>query len=126
MEGAKHLIISLGEKTTSNAKKAVKAAAAALILAENPVLSVNGNTTALVPEDIVKLANVLDAKIEINLFYRTPERVKLIEEVLKDAGADNVLGTDHEDKGMIQGLEGPRASASQRWCLHGRSCSGTP
>jgi 4-phosphopantoate--beta-alanine ligase len=103
----------LGEKTTSNAKKAVKAAAAALILAENPVLSVNGNTAALVPEDIVKLANVLDAKIEINLFYRTPERIKLIEEVLEDAGADNVLGTDNEDKGMIKGLEGPRASASK-------------
>ena len=103
----------LGEKTTQNARKSVKAAAAALILAKNPVLSVNGNTAALVPEDIVKLANVLDAKIEINLFYRTPDRVKLIEEVLEDAGADNVFGTDHDEKRMIQGLEGPRASASR-------------
>ncbi len=47
MEEAKHLTILLGEKTTSNAKNAIKAAAAALILAKNPVISVNGNTAAL-------------------------------------------------------------------------------
>ena len=49
----------LGEETTSNAKKAVQAAAAVLILAKNPVISVNGNTTALVPNEIVKLADDL-------------------------------------------------------------------
>ncbi len=102
----------LGEKTTSNAKKAIKAAAAYLILAENPVISVNGNTVALVSSEIVKLADILDAKIEINLFHRTPERISIIEKLLEDAGAKNILGTDHEDKSMINGLEGPRASSS--------------
>lgn len=102
----------LGEKSTSNAKKAIKAAAAYLILAENPVISVNGNTVALVSSEIVKLADILDAKIEINLYHRTPERISIIEKLLEDAGAKNILGTDHEDKSMINGLEGPRASSS--------------
>jgi hypothetical protein len=36
----------IGEKTTETAKKACEAAVATILLAENPVLSVNGNTTA--------------------------------------------------------------------------------
>ncbi len=103
----------LGEETTSNAKSAIRASAAALILAKNPVISVNGNTAALVPDEIVTLADILNAKIEINLFHRTPERVSVIEELLKEAGAKNILGTDHEEKISIKGLEGPRASSSR-------------
>jgi len=103
----------LGEKTTSNAKKAIKASAAALILAKNPVISVNGNTGALVPDEIVTLADILNAKIEINLFHRSSERVLVIEKLLKDAGAKNILGTDQEEKVSIRGLEGPRASSSR-------------
>jgi 4-phosphopantoate---beta-alanine ligase len=103
----------LGEETTSNAKKATKAAAAALILAKIPVISVNGNAVALESDDIVTLADDLNAKIEINLFHRTNKRVSIIEGVLHDAGARNILGTDHEEKGLIKGLEGPRASSSR-------------
>ncbi len=103
----------IGEKSTSYSKKAVKAAASALILAKNPVISVNGNTVALVLNDIVMLANDLDAKIEINLFHRTKKRVSIIEDVLTAAGAKNILGTDHEEKALIKGLEGPRASSSK-------------
>ena len=104
----------LGEETTSNAKSAIKASAAALILAKNPVISVNGNTAALVSDEIVTLADILNAKIEINLFHRTPERVSVIEELLKEKGAKNILGTDHEEKMAIKGLEGPRASSSRK------------
>ena len=103
----------LGEKTSSNAKKAIKASAAALILAKNPVISVNGNTAALVPNEIVTLADELHAKIEINLFHRTHERVSNIEKLLKEAGAKNILGTDQEEKVSIRGLEGPRATTSK-------------
>jgi 4-phosphopantoate--beta-alanine ligase len=103
----------IGERTTEPAEKAVKAAAAALILAEHPVISVNGNTTALVLEDIVKLSEVLNAPIEINLFYRTPQRIERIEKMLNEAGAKKVLGTDHEEKALIKGLKGPRANASR-------------
>lgn len=104
----------IGEKTTQSGKTAIDAAAISLILAKNPVLSVNGNTTALVPEEIIKLANLLDAEIEINLFYRTAERVKLIEKIYKNAGAKEVLGTDDDDLKYIDDIESPRATASSK------------
>jgi 4-phosphopantoate---beta-alanine ligase len=103
----------IGEKTSEPAKNSIKAAAAALILAKNPVLSVNGNTAALVAEEIVELCQILDAKIEINLFYRTPERVDVIEEVLKKAGASEVLGVNLDNLKYIDNIESPRATASQ-------------
>lgn len=102
----------IGERTTSNAEKAVKAAAASLILSKNPVLSINGNTAALVSEEMVELAHELNAQIEINLFYSTPQRISVIEEVLKKSGGKNILGTENEEKVAIPGLEGPRASSS--------------
>ncbi|ENN95860.1 hypothetical protein J422_05544 [Methanocaldococcus villosus KIN24-T80] len=64
----------IGEKTTETALNAIKAAAALLVLAENPIISVNGNTVALAIDEIVELAKELNGKIEINLFYRTRER----------------------------------------------------
>lgn len=102
----------IGEKTTKIAEKSIESAAAALILAKNPVISVNGNTTALVAEQIVELASILNAKIEINLFYRTPERIKAIWKVLKEAGADEILGTKEEDLKHINGLNSPRGYVS--------------
>ncbi|SCG85640.1 4-phosphopantoate--beta-alanine ligase [Methanobacterium congolense] len=102
----------IGEKTTEPARKAERAGAAALLLAENPVISVNGNTTALAAEWVVKLAEALGAKVEINLFYRTASRVEKVGEALKAAGAKVVLGVENEEKGIIEGLEGPRARAS--------------
>lgn len=101
----------LGEKTSLPALNAIKAASAALILAENPVLSVNGNTTVLTAEDIVKLARILPAKVEINLFYRTPQRVMKVEEVLKKAGATDILGKKGDNYLPLEGLEGPRSRA---------------
>lgn len=102
----------LGEVTSPVAKKAIETTAAALLLAENPVISVNGNTAALVPGEVVELAGALNAKIEINLFYRTPERMQAIEKVLKDAGAKEVLG-DEDDPEHITGLESPRSRVSR-------------
>ncbi|MEM2006209.1 MAG: 4-phosphopantoate--beta-alanine ligase [Sulfolobales archaeon] len=84
----------IGEKTIEPALKAMRAAAAALLLAKHPVLSVNGNVAALVPEEVVKLAKASNARIEVNLFYRTEERVRKIAETLKLHGADEVLGVE--------------------------------
>jgi len=84
----------IGEETIEAAKIATKAAAALLLLSKYPVISVNGNVAALVAEDIVKLANELNAKIEVNLFYRTKERAKKIAERLRRFGAKEVLGVD--------------------------------
>lgn len=103
----------LGEKTSKTAEKSIETAAAALLLAKNPVISVNGNTTALVSPEIVELASILNAKIEINLFYRTTERVNAILKVLKEAGAENVLGTESEQLKHIEGINHPRGNVSE-------------
>lgn len=103
----------LGEKTTKTATKSIEAAAAALILAQNPVISVNGNTAALMSREIVKLSKVLNAKIEINLFYRTEERVRNILNLLIEQGADKVLGTNIDDFKHIDGLNHPRGDVSK-------------
>jgi len=101
----------IGEKTTPPARKAIKTATAALLLAETPVLSVNGNTAVLAADYVVELASLLQARIEINLFYRTPQRVMKVEEVLKNAGATDVLGKEGDDYLPVEGLEGPRSRA---------------
>ncbi len=82
----------LGERSTESALYAERAAVAALLLAENPVISVNGNVAALAPEKVVALADLTGAKIEVNLFHRTETRVHLIIEQLKASGASEVLG----------------------------------
>ncbi len=102
----------IGEKTSEPAKLAIKTAAAMLLLAKNPVLSVNGNTAALANKEIVKLSKILDAKIEINLFYRTESRVRNIERLLLENGATKVLGTDFDNLMYINNINSPRATAS--------------
>jgi len=102
----------IGEKTIATACESIKAAVAALILAKNPVISVNGNSVALVMDDIVSLSKVLNVKIEINLFYRTNERVKIIKNLFKRRGVC-VLGSDEDELLFIDGIESPRSTASK-------------
>ena len=80
----------IGEKTTISAYRAETAAAAALLLARHPIISVNGNTAALVPEGIIKLANTTDAGIEVNIFYRTKERHQSILNHLQKHGVSKL------------------------------------
>ncbi len=82
----------IGEHSTESALYAERAAVAALLLAENPVISVNGNVAVLAPEKVVALADITGARIEVNLFHRTDTRVHLIIEHLKASGASEVLG----------------------------------
>ncbi len=82
----------LGERTTVYAREAIRASVALLLLAEHPVISVNGNVACLCAKDVVKLASLTDAKIEVNLFYRSYEREKAIEMLLKEEGAEMVYG----------------------------------
>jgi len=81
----------LGEKTSDYAHAACEAAVAKLMSTPS-VLSANGNVAALCAEEYVALSNALGAPIEINLFYRTPERMKAMEKQFLDAGAKEVLG----------------------------------
>ncbi len=80
----------LGEKTHEQAVRAIEAGASLLLLAEKPVVTVNGNTCALSAKELVELAKLCKAKIEVNLFYRSEERAKKIAEILKENGAEEV------------------------------------
>jgi 4-phosphopantoate--beta-alanine ligase len=87
----------IGEKTSNFAFDAIKAASSLLLLAKRPVISVNGNSAALCPRDIVDLANETKSTIEVNLFYRDKKRENLIAETLKKNGANIVLGVGEKE-----------------------------
>jgi 4-phosphopantoate--beta-alanine ligase len=82
----------IGEKTTKEALNAMKSAVALMLLARRPVISVNGNVASLCPKEMIELAEVTSASIEVNLFYRTLGRELAIEKLLSSHGAKNVLG----------------------------------
>ncbi len=98
----------LGEKTSKHAQKAIHAAAFALASADYPVISVNGNVAALCPREIVKLAKVTGAKIEVNLFYTNQIRKKNIVKALRKAGAKEILGINSKSAKRISGLDSAR------------------
>lgn len=98
----------LGEKTSKNAKKAIKAAAQALLLSKSPVISVNGNIAALCAKEIVQLAKIVNAKIEVNLFYSSKKRKQNIARLLKKNGAREILGLDPKSSRHISDLDSPR------------------
>ncbi len=98
----------IGEKTNKFAEKAIKAAVALLLISERPIISVNGNTAALVPQELVKLSNTLSAPLEINIFYGKEGRVEAITDVLLKAGALNLLGTDETKMVEIEELSSNR------------------
>jgi len=107
----------IGEETTEPALNAIKAAASALLTAEKAVISVNGNTAALVAEEIVRLARVTKAKIEINLFYRSLQRELAIKELLEKAGARKVLGVGENASAKIPELGSERRRVDLRGML---------
>ncbi len=104
----------IGENTTDNAKQAIKAAAASLLLGQNSVLSVNGNVAALVPEELVKLAKTSKAKLEINLYHRSKEREEAIWKVLQDVGAKEVYGLDSKYHETIPEIHSERRIVDHR------------
>ena len=101
----------LGEETIASADEAARAAAAHLLLADQPVLSINGNVAALVPGEVVELATVVDADLEVNLFNRTPERVDAIASHLRAHGATDVKGVTADAR--IPGLDHLRAKVDE-------------
>lgn len=97
----------LGEETSAPALVAEKAAAAFLVTAERPVISVNGNVAALAADHVARLAAAVPARVEVNLFHRTEARVRQIVRVLRKAGATDVLGP--RPNARIPGLDSKRA-----------------
>ncbi|HEY0090490.1 MAG TPA: 4-phosphopantoate--beta-alanine ligase, partial [Candidatus Lokiarchaeia archaeon] len=102
----------LGEKTNAAAQKAIKVAVAALLLAKCPVISVNGNVAALVPDELVKLSKLINAPLEINLFYRKEGRIEAIKRILENSGAINLLGINDNEMVELEGLESNRRRVS--------------
>ncbi|MEM3708407.1 MAG: phosphopantothenate/pantothenate synthetase [Nitrososphaerales archaeon] len=104
----------LGERTIKPAFKAITAAGAAMLLAKYPVISVNGNSSALAAKDLVKLANITKSKIEVNLFYRSFEREIAIKKVLTEAGAKEVFGVGDQASARIPELSSERRKVDVR------------
>jgi 4-phosphopantoate--beta-alanine ligase len=107
----------LGERTTPSAAGAITTAAATLLLAERPVISVNGNTAALCAGEIVELARVSGAKLEVNLFHRLPGRDEAIARVLRESGAMEVLGVGDAASAQIEEVYSNRRRVDPRGIL---------
>jgi len=80
------------------------------------VLSLNGNAVALAGDALLKLAEHLQCPVEINIFYRTPERMEALlgrlEAIKRELDLDvKLLGA--QPNARIPGLEGPRANCTQ-------------
>lgn len=99
----------IGENTLTFAHKAIEAAAAQLLLAKHPVISVNGNTAALVPKELVILAEAAHAQLEVNLFHASRIREKKIAAHLKWYGAKKIL---LPDTGRIPNISSNRKRVS--------------
>ena len=81
----------LGERTRDFARQAIDAAAAMLVTAVRPVVSVNGNAAALVPDELVALADRVEAPLEVNIFHASKVRERAIREHMRAHGAPRVL-----------------------------------
>ena len=106
----------LGERTIPSAHMATVQAFAALRMAQRPIISLNGNAVALAGESLLMLAERLSCPVEINIFYRTPERMAALigrlEAIKKEHKLDvQILGA--EPNARIPGLEGPRANCTK-------------
>jgi len=106
----------LGEQTIPSAMAATREMAARLSAAERPVLSLNGNSIALAGSEFLKIASQLGCPVEINIFYRTPERMGALLANLKVAKQN--LGLDVEILGgmpdaRIPNLDGPRGACHE-------------
>jgi 4-phosphopantoate--beta-alanine ligase len=97
----------MGERTTDAAMNAERAAVAYLMNAERPVVCVNGNAAALDAERLIRLAESTDAKIEVNIFHRTEERMESLIKYMESCGAKDVLGRRPDSR--IPGLSSDRA-----------------
>lgn len=100
----------LGERSNDFALKAEKAAVELLINSHHPVISVNGNTAALVPEELIKLSKLLNAPLEVNLFHWSQERVQKIAQFLQSYGANVLYAGD----AVLEGLKSDRRIVDSR------------
>ena len=120
----------LGERTIPIADEATTQAAIMLKSAVRPIISVNGNTSILAGEELVACAALLSCPIEVNIYYRTPERISGLVAYLEkckkivsikplenwkrspeewENAVNNVIILGTFADGIIPGLNGPRS-----------------
>ena len=104
----------LGEQTIPSAEQAMQAAVSTMILAQHPVISVNGNVAALVPTEIVQLSKSLGIPLEINLFYQASGRLEAIATMLREHGAEELLGLGDVPSAQISDLSSNRRIVDPR------------
>lgn len=104
----------LGEETSKEASEAAKVVSATLLLADLPIISINGNAIALAGNELVRLSKITGAKLEVNLFHRDVEREKSIAKELKRNGAEEVFGVDREYQINIPEIHSSRRIVDQR------------
>jgi 4-phosphopantoate--beta-alanine ligase len=107
----------LGERTNKFAQDAIEAAAAKMLLAGHPVISVNGNVAALVPTEIVALAKLVGAKIEVNVFHGSKKREMAIAEHLRKHGGEDILGLYNKFSTWIPEVDSNRRKVDRRGIL---------
>src|SRR5438093_345274 len=96
----------IGETTQPFAVEAIRGAAAMLVRARAPVISVNGNAAALVPDDLVALGKLLGAPLEVNIFHTSSAREHAITDHLFAHGATSVLEPTQD--AQLTGIESNR------------------
>jgi len=101
-----------GEESPAPALVAERAAAAHLLEAKHPVISVNGNVAVLAAKEVGRLARAVPATVEVNLFHRTDARVRKILALLRRAGVVGPLGLRPDAR--IPGLDSRRGKCSRR------------
>ncbi len=101
----------LGERTLPEAEVAARAAVGHLLRADRPVLSVNGNVVVLAADEIGELARATGARVEVNVFHRTEDRVDALVALLEGHGIREVLGRNPD--ASLPGLDHPRALCSR-------------
>ncbi len=74
----------IGEQSISSALNATRYAAKLLSSANKPIISVNGNTAVLCGDYLIRCAAIIGCAIEINIFYRTNERITQLTNLLKN------------------------------------------
>lgn len=102
----------IGERTTGPGEKAEMAAASMLLDAKRPVITINGNAAALAGKELAQLATKVGAKIEVNLFHRTDERMEKVCDYMEKIGGVPVLGRGPD--ATLPGIASDRARCSSQ------------
>jgi 4-phosphopantoate--beta-alanine ligase len=105
----------LGERTVPEALSAERAAAALIVLAERPVITVNGNAAALSAKELGELSRASGAPLEVNLFHRSDERVEKVCSFVEKESGEKVLGRRQD--GILEGVASDRARCSSEGLL---------